>query len=47
MQREDVLVRALRKAAAEVLKYDPSHVETHIKENEGDLVTAADLASEK
>jgi myo-inositol-1(or 4)-monophosphatase len=47
MQREDVLVDALKKAAAEILRYNPSTVETNEKENEGDLVTAADLASEK
>jgi len=47
MQREDVLTKALRQAGQEILKYDPSTVETSIKQNEGDLVTAADLASEK
>jgi len=47
MQREDVLVTALRAAAEEILKYDPTKVETAIKSTAGDLVTAADLGSEK
>lgn len=47
MQREDVLEKALHKAGKEILKYDPSNIETNTKANEGDLVTAADIASEK
>lgn len=47
MQREDILCKALRLASNTVLKYDPSTTATTTKANEGDLVTAADLASEK
>lgn len=47
MQREQTLVKALKQAGQEILKYDPTKIETFIKGNEGDLVTAADLASEK
>jgi hypothetical protein len=42
MSKKNVLIQALQKAAAEILKHDPSNVEIHAKENEGDLVTAAD-----
>ncbi len=34
-------------AGSEVLKYDPIAVETQVKSSEGDLVTAADLGSER
>ena len=47
MNRKQVLIAALRAAGAAVLKYDPSVVDTEIKSGAGDLVTAADLASEK
>jgi len=47
MNRKDVLVSALRKAGAVILKYDPATVTTALKTNAGDLVTAADIASEK
>jgi myo-inositol-1(or 4)-monophosphatase len=47
MQRKDVLISALHAAAEEVLKYDPSTVETSVKSTAGDIVTAADLGSEK
>ncbi|HET8991775.1 MAG TPA: inositol monophosphatase family protein [Candidatus Saccharimonadales bacterium] len=41
------LREALNKAGQEILKYDPATVVTNLKANAGDLVTAADLASEK
>ena len=47
MQREAVLEAALQAAAKEILKYDPTTVETAVKATAGDLVTAADLTSEK
>lgn len=47
MQREEVLVAALRKAGKQVLLHDPINVETTVKTTAGDLVTAADLDSEK
>lgn len=47
MNREEAIVAALQKAGEEILKYDPKNVETSTKSNEGDLLTAADLASEK
>lgn len=47
MQREDVLVTALRAAAREILSYNPTKVKTAVKSTAGDLVTAADLGSEK
>lgn len=47
MDRETVLISALRASKDEILKYDPSNVETDIKSTAGDLVTAADIASEK
>lgn len=45
--RLDVITKAVLAAGKEVLKFDPSTVETEVKSSEGDLVTAADLASEK
>jgi myo-inositol-1(or 4)-monophosphatase len=47
MQRKEVLVSALNTAANQILKYDPSTVETSVKSTAGDIVTAADLGSEK
>lgn len=47
MQRDETLIAALRAAAKEILKYDPKNIETAIKTTAGDLVTAADLASER
>lgn len=47
MNRKEVLISALRAAAAEILKHDPSTVEASVKSTAGDIVTAADLASEK
>jgi myo-inositol-1(or 4)-monophosphatase len=47
MDRKEVLVKALRAAGEAVLEHDPASVETTSKLNSGDLLTAADLASEK
>lgn len=47
MDRRSVLINALKKAAREILKYDPTIVDAHIKSTPGDFVTAADIASEK
>jgi myo-inositol-1(or 4)-monophosphatase len=47
MQRQEVLIKALLEAGDVILKYDPGHIETKEKANAGDLVTAADMASEK
>jgi myo-inositol-1(or 4)-monophosphatase len=47
MNRKQVLTAALHAAGKAILAYDPSRVETTIKSSAGDLVTAADLASEK
>lgn len=41
------MIAALKAASQEILKYDPAQVEASIKSTAGDLVTAADLASEK
>ena len=46
-ERLDVMTDAALKAGAEVLKYDPITVEMEIKSTAGDLVTAADLGSER
>lgn len=46
-ERLDVITDAALKAGEEVLKYDPNIVASEIKSSEGDLVTAADLGSEK
>jgi len=47
MQRKDILITALKAAGEEMLKHDPAQTETSVKSTAGDLVTAADLASEK
>lgn len=47
MHRKEVLVTALRAAGTKMLTYEPGLVKTDIKSNVGDLVTEADLASEK
>lgn len=47
MNRSDTLIQALRAAGQIILTYDPSTVKTGAKTTAGDLVTAADLASEK
>jgi myo-inositol-1(or 4)-monophosphatase len=47
MQRRDTLIAALKAAGREILKYDPTKLETSSKSRVGDLLTAADLASEK
>ena len=47
MQRKDVLIEALRAAGAEVLKFDPASLGAKVKSTAGDLVTEADLASER
>ena len=47
VNRKNILVSALKAAGAEILKHEPSTVETAVKTTAGDLVTAADLASEK
>ncbi len=46
-ERVEVIKAALHAAGDEILKYDPNVVDSYIKSSEGDLVTAADLASEK
>ena len=45
-KRLEVAKQAALAAAQEILRYDPSTVETHTKTTAGDLVTAADEASE-
>lgn len=47
MNKKEVLITALKAAGEELLKHDPSNVETSVKSTAGDIVTAADLASEK
>jgi myo-inositol-1(or 4)-monophosphatase len=47
MDRKSILVSALRAAGKAILQYDPTKVETEVKSTAGDLVTAADIASEK
>ncbi|MDQ2972896.1 MAG: inositol monophosphatase [bacterium] len=46
-ERIDVIKDAALKAGEEVLKYDSNIVTTEIKSTAGDLVTAADLGSER
>ena len=46
-ERVEVIKSALLAAGDEILKYDPNIIESTVKSSEGDLVTAADLASEK
>ncbi len=45
--RVEVIIQAALAAGKEILKFDPNTVETEVKSTAGDLVTAADLASEK
>ena len=45
--RLNVIKHAVLEAGKEVLKYDPNTVNTEVKSTAGDLVTAADLGSEK
>lgn len=45
-ERLELAKKAALAGAAEIAKYDPRTVETHIKTTAGDLVTAADEASE-
>jgi myo-inositol-1(or 4)-monophosphatase len=47
MDRKSILVSALRAAGKAILQYDPTKIETEVKSTAGDLVTAADIASEK
>lgn len=47
MDRKDILITALRAAGAEIQKYNPSTVTTSVKSTAGDIVTAADIASER
>ena len=47
MNRKDILIEALRAAANEMMKHNPSTVQGSIKSSAGDWVTAADLASEQ
>lgn len=47
MMKKDVLVKALQLAKEAVLRFDHKNVKTETKQNAGDLLTAADLASEK
>jgi len=47
VNRKKVLISALRAAGIVVLRHDPFTVSTEVKSSVGDLVTAADLASEK
>lgn len=46
-ERLSVIETAARKAGEEILRYDPNTVTTEVKSTAGDLVTAADLGSEK
>lgn len=46
MDRKSILITALRDAGRAILKYDPSLLEAETKTTAGDLVTAADIASE-
>ena len=45
--RVEVIALTALAAGQEVLRFDPNTVETEVKSTAGDLVTAADLASEK
>lgn len=45
--RVEVITQAIRAAGQEVLQYDPTTVNTKVKSTAGDLVTAADLGSER
>jgi myo-inositol-1(or 4)-monophosphatase len=45
--RLEVATRAVLAAGEEILRFDPITVEAEVKSTAGDLVTAADLASEK
>ena len=45
--RKQVLTDAVMAAGEKVLQFDPNTVDTHVKSTQGDLVTAADLESEK
>ncbi|HEV2413151.1 MAG TPA: inositol monophosphatase family protein [Candidatus Saccharimonadales bacterium] len=47
MDRREVLIKALKAAGQEILKHDPAKEAVHSKSTAGDLVTAADLASER
>lgn len=47
MNRIELITQAAVKAGEEILKYDPNTVSTEVKSTAGDLVTAADLSSEK
>ena|SRR5579884_4082026 len=47
MDRRQVLIAALRAGAKAVASYDPQQVASRVKSTEGDIVTAADLASQK
>jgi myo-inositol-1(or 4)-monophosphatase len=46
-ERRELIGRAVRAAGAEVLKFDPTKLGSEVKSTAGDLVTAADLASER
>lgn len=45
--RVKVITDAVLTAGEEILQFDPSSIDTHVKSSAGDLVTAADLDSEK
>lgn len=45
--RKELIARAAILAGEEILKFDPATVSTETKANSGDLVTAADIASER
>jgi myo-inositol-1(or 4)-monophosphatase len=45
--RVELIARVAKAAGKEVLTYDPNTVDSEVKSSAGDLVTAADLASEK
>lgn len=45
--RIEAIIQAALAAGREVLKFDPNTVEMEVKSTAGDLITAADLASEK
>jgi len=46
-KRLQIITNAALAAGSQILKYDPLTVKTEVKSSEGDLVTAADLGSEK
>lgn len=46
-ERTEVIAEIILKAGTQILKYDPTTITTAVKSTAGDLVTEADLASER